>query len=48
MSLDQEKNMIVVYKEIEPDDGFAITAFLSKKTNYLSNKKLDWNDANTS
>jgi len=44
--IEKEKNIIVVYKELEPDDGFVITAFLSKKTNYLTNKKLVWEKKN--
>ena len=36
------KFLVVVYKETEDKDGFVITAFLSKKINYFSNKQLLW------
>ena len=42
--LEQEadKHLIVIYKELNLSDGFIITAFLSKKVEYLKNKKLIW------
>jgi len=36
------KFIVVVYKEIENDDGFIITAFLTNKLNYLKNKQILW------
>ncbi|MBZ0202644.1 MAG: hypothetical protein IT281_02590 [Ignavibacteria bacterium] len=40
--INKGKFIIVIYKEVAPDVGFVITAFLSKKINYLLNKKLLW------
>ena len=34
--------IIVVYKETSKTNGFVITAFISKKINYLQNKELLW------
>lgn len=36
------KFIVVVYRQIKPDDGFVITAFVTKKLNYLSKKKVVW------
>lgn len=40
--LEKEKYLIVIYKEIGIEDGFVITSFLTKKLNYLSNRKILW------
>ena len=40
--INQNKNLIVIYKELSENDGFVITSFLSTKINYLKNKKLLW------
>jgi hypothetical protein len=38
----QDKFIVVVYKETNFQDGFVITAFQSRKINYLLNKELLW------
>ena len=40
--LAKKKFIIVVYKEVNKKDGFVITAFFSRKTNYLSKRKIVW------
>ena|ERR1051325_156889 len=40
------KFLIVIYKEISDSDGFIITAFISKRIEYLTNKKLLWKKQN--
>jgi hypothetical protein len=44
--IEKDKLLIVVYKEIKNKDGFVITAFISKKINYLLNKKVTWKKQN--
>lgn len=41
--IEKEKFLVVIYKELDPNDGFVITAFLTKKINYLKNRKVLWN-----
>jgi len=36
------KFIVVIYKEIEPADGFVITAFISNKVQEFNKKKLLW------
>lgn len=36
------KYIIVIYKEIIPNNGFIITSFLTNKLNYFKNKKISW------
>ncbi len=38
----QSKYLIVVYRELNSDDGFVITSFLTSKINYLKSRKLIW------
>ena len=37
-----EKNIIVVYKEVSADDGFVITPYLSNKLNELQKRTVVW------
>lgn len=36
------KFLVVVYKETSPDDGFIITAFLTRKVGQLEKKVIVW------
>ncbi len=36
------KFIVVVYRQDKPSDGFVITAFVTKKLNYLSKKNVVW------
>ncbi len=36
------KFIVVIYKEMEPADGFVITAFISNKVQEFNKKKLLW------
>lgn len=38
-----DKFVIVVYKEIRADDGFVITAYLTKKVQEFQKKNVLWN-----
>jgi len=41
------KHLVVVYKQdIITKDGFVITAFVSRKLNYLSKKNIVWKSPN--
>jgi hypothetical protein len=40
------KFIVVIYKEIEPDNGFVITSFLTNKKNHLNKKKIIWKKVN--
>ena len=40
------KFIVVVYRQHEPLDGFVITAFVTKKLNYLSKKRVIWQSLN--
>lgn len=41
-SLDQNRVIVVVYRELSPDDGFVITAFLTSKPASLDRRKQVW------
>ncbi len=36
------RHLVVVYKELNDNDGFVITSFLTSKINSIKNKKLIW------
>lgn len=36
------KYMVVVYKEISPDDGFVVTAFLTRRARQFERRKKVW------
>lgn len=36
------KFIVVVYRQLAQVDGFVITAFIARKLNYLSKKKVVW------
>ena len=36
------KNLVVVYRENSPSDGFVITAFLSRRTEWQKRRKKKW------
>jgi len=38
-----DKFVVVIYKEVSADDGFVITAYLSKKKQEFQRKKVLWN-----
>jgi hypothetical protein len=37
-----DKFLIVVYREIDNNDGFIITAFITKRYNWLENRRQIW------
>jgi hypothetical protein len=37
-----DKNLVVIYKELEQTDGFIITAFLSHKVEKMKRRKQIW------
>jgi hypothetical protein len=37
-----DKFIVVVYRQLPPNDGFVITAFVTRKLNYLSKKRVVW------
>ena len=39
---DPSKFIVVVYKEVDKDDGFIITSFITNKEPYFKNKKIIW------
>lgn len=41
-----DKNLIVVYKEVDAADGFIITAYVSNKVNELHKRVLVWQRQN--
>jgi hypothetical protein len=40
--LEKDKYVIVVYKEVDKEDGFVITAFLTKRKKQLERRILLW------
>lgn len=40
--IDSEKHLVVVYKEISPDDGFVITAWRTSKAGQIKKKPMIW------
>lgn len=36
------KFLVAVYKEVENEDGFLITSFISRKINYLLKREIAW------
>jgi hypothetical protein len=40
------KNIIVVYREVNPDDGFVITAYTSSKVHELQKRTIVWQRQN--
>src|SRR5690554_528674 len=41
-SIESGKVLVVVYKEVSHDDGFVITAFLTRELKWLSKKSKLW------
>ena len=42
LSNEINKFIVVVYKELDKDDGFVITSFLTNKLNYYKSKQIAW------
>ena len=40
--LDEQKLMVVVYREVHRTDGFVITAFLTKRLSWLQKRRQIW------
>ncbi len=40
--MDDGKTLVVAYREIKTDDGFVITAFLTRRTGSLERRKQVW------
>ena len=41
-AISENKFMVVIYKELDIENGFVITSFLSNKIKYLKNKIIIW------
>lgn len=44
--IDDTKHMVVVYRELDPTDGFVITAFLTKRIRQVDRRKKLWPQPN--
>ena len=40
--IDAQKYLVVVYRELNDQDGFVITAFMTRKTGQLERRKKVW------
>ena len=40
--VERDKYIVVVYKEISQDDGFVITAFLTRRKKQLERRRKIW------
>ncbi len=40
--IEQGKHLVVVYKEVSQDDGFIITAFLTKRVEQIERREKIW------
>jgi len=41
-AMEEGKAIVVVYREVDPADGFVITAFLTKRLDSLSRRRQVW------
>ncbi len=40
--IEEEKNLVVIYREVDGKDGFVITAFLTKRKRQLEKRRKIW------